>query len=129
MIEYNIYLISRFYKNMPRLTKEQKHQELLVFVSDVIPLIEEKFSKDEKKDERFIGLEINGYSYVNFRRIYLGNSNELSEILIERCGERGIKQSAFIYKCDEYKRYDKDNGFVYKGYSFQNFKCVPSTKK
>ena len=120
---------------MPRLNKDQKHLALLEFVADVYPMIKENFNDDEKNDKRLETFTLSGWYYRNFRRIYLSNSME--EILIERINitENEIKptikkgqihQQAFIYKENENKRYhgkyqSKDPGFIYNGYSFQDF--------
>lgn len=122
---------------MPRVTKLEKQIALEQLAVEVLPMIKEKFVEDEKEDQRYEGFNHNGWYYRNFRQIYI---EDLFEIYIERFtaqpGEtRPVKrkdwngkayESVWIYKMGKNTRCDgryrgKDTGYIYEGYSFQDF--------
>lgn len=123
---------------MPRVTKLEKQFALEQLAEEVLPMIRERFVEEEKGDQRYESFHHDGWYYRNFRKIYL--SGGMLEIRVERFtvppGEKlpvkrkdwngRIFQDVWIYTAGENVRYDgkyrgTDPGFIYEGYSFQNF--------
>jgi hypothetical protein len=117
---------------MPRPTKQEIHQALTAFATDVLPIIHDKLTDDITKSAG--NFQHDGWYYLNFQKQCWDDG--FTEILIERFDvvegkpllrKKGqIREICWIYREGENchikgKHKGKDTGFIYNGYSFQDF--------
>ena len=130
--------LSKYY-NMPRVTKKQKEERILVFACEAVNLIKERLDLDDNKNVTNEPMfEYNGWYY------YLGKTVTIinPEIRIYRRNYKNIKdlpkgsridEEAWIYKegmnCKILNVYgygdyhhDKDDGFLVDEFSVQDYK-------
>ena len=119
---------------MPRITKEQKKENIAAFSNDAIKLINEHFNLNEYNEPSVVSRKEFIYDgwYYYLHKSTIGDSR-LQEIRVRRQNykqykdhpkDNRINEEAWVYQEGMNYRYSdgKDHGFIIDGFSIQDYK-------